>query len=398
MRARIISTLLIFTVLMGISCPGSAAEATSREGYGDVSGKIVNEVLFEIHDYPGRSNRIMSMARDLIPLKQGHPYSEEAVNQSVSVLKLSGMFEEASVLTGENSEGVSVTFRIRPFLQIRDIEISGEYPLFERDILNVMTVHAGSFLRVDTCSDQAEQIRQYLVSEGFPDARVNVEAELEGEEGTTALLVDIHKGGISRLSSLEITGRESFSELRIKSRMKTWEASFLPWDSGRFIEKVFDRDIRNLSSFYISKGYPESSITSSLNRIPGTHDVQAGVVVEEGPCTRVGFRGNTAFYDFTLKNQVTIFREGNRNRSGERKSVRNIRELYQKSGYPDVKVKVEESPGAPEGKPERNITFVIDEGPRTVISAVAFRGSTVFRDEELLEHMQSWKRIFPLVG
>jgi outer membrane protein insertion porin family len=180
--------------------------------------------------------------------------------------------------------------------------------------------------------------------------------------------------------------------------MSSWKNSFLPGDSGRFVEKVLDRDIRELSSFYIDKGYPESSIVSSVDRSQESLEVRVKVAVKEGPFTAIAFRGNRAFYDFTLKKQVTMFREGNRNRSGERKSMRNILELYRNRGYPDAEVNLEEAPVEKSGKTGRMVTFSIREGPRTEIRSMGFRGCTVFGEEELLARMQSWKRAFPVMG
>ncbi len=207
MRAAIISALIVITMFLPVSLPGAhAAEGEPPVVKTADEGRIVEEVLFEVHGYPGPKSRIMAMARDLVPLRQGDAFSERSVSRSVSYLRRSGRFEEVSAAKAARGEGVSVIFRMRPCLQIRDIKVSGEYPLFERDILNVMTVHAGSFLRDDTPAGQAELVRQYLATEGYPDAEVKVENVDTMDDGTAILRVEIHKGSFYSLASLEVEG------------------------------------------------------------------------------------------------------------------------------------------------------------------------------------------------
>ena len=352
----------------------------------------------DIRDYPGPPGQLPSHARDLITLKPGQAFSREALDGSVSLLKLSGRFEDVASETRETPEGIVVVFHLKPCLLIRNIRISGLYPLFEQDILTAMTAFVGGTLQPDTASSQEGLIAKFLRTEGFAEPRVIVSVTGSRGDGTAVLDVSLDKGPYFRLKTLDMTGNRQFSDSRLKPRMNIWVRSFFRGSAGRFIEKSLTQDVKDLASFYWSKGYADAEVSSSVNRNPHSGDVGVTVSIKEGPLYKVSYAGGRSFYSFTLNRQLVLFKDGNRGGSGVRKSARNIRDLYLSSGFPDAKVKPEVETVTEDGREVRKVRFEIDEGSRAVVESVEFIGNTFFGRDVLLEKVGTGKKTNPIFG
>ena len=389
--------MLLVTVLLIIATIPCLAQQTEPDVQGAPALRVEN-ILIDVYDYPGRKNQIITMARDLISLKVGGPFSQALLESSISLLKLSGRFEEVGAETKEQPGGVAVSFRLKPYLLIREIRISGEYPLFQQDILNAMTTHVGDYLLPDLSVKQESLILQYLLSEGFIEPKVRVEAVRDSSDATAILDVRLDKGAYYKLKSLTIEGNRHVSETRIKARMSTWIRSFFLDSSGRFRGVQLGEDIKDLASFYWSRGFADAAITDSVKKDPKSGDVDVLIRVQEGPRYEVSIEGNEKFFDFILKRQVLIFREGNRRGSGLRRSAGNIREYYRTRGFPDVSVSTVEEKAVSGDQEIRKVTFVIDEGNRVNVESVSFKGNAAFDDHELLSRMQIWKKTIPVIG
>jgi len=384
-------------ILLGIILSGNLRAQETGERDAPAAGEVA-DVLIEVKDYPGTQRGIVSLAKDLISLEKGMPFSQEALEDSVSLLELSGRFEEVGTEVRKGESGIVVAVRLKPCLMIQDINISGEYPLFEQDILNVMTLYAGNYLKPGAPEEQERLITEFLAAEGFISPKVSVRVDGEGKDGTVVLRVDIDKSRYYRLHSLTVTGNRTASDNRIKLRMSTWRRSFFLGSSGRFVEKTLTEDVKNLTSFYWSRGYADASVTYSVDRNPETGDVDVTLNVREGPLYEVSFPGSEQFWKVTLRKKVTIFQEGNRSGGGVRRSAREIRELYQENGFPDAKVKAVEETGEEDGRAKRTVAFTVDEGPRAYVSHVGFSGNTAFSEEELAGKVGTGQKTFPLFG
>lgn len=397
-RSALLYILLMVLVLSAIPATGSARTGMADPGRTGTPENPVSAIHIDIHDYPGPQSRLIAMARDLILLQEGRPFSKSLLDDSVSLLKTSGRFEDVTVEARPQQEGTVVAFRLKPYLIIKDIKVSGEYPLFTKDILNVMSVYVGDYLRPDLPGEQEPLIKQYLVTEGFIDPVVKVAVIPDGKDGTAIIEVSLTKDIFYTLHSLTIKGNRNVSENRIKLRMSTWTRSFFPGSSSRFREKTLKDDIRNLTSFYRKIGFADAEISYSTDLNPRSGNASVSVRIQEGPRYKVSFSGNEEFFGFTLKNQLVLFTEGNRSGSGLRKSIRNIRELYRNNGYPSASVKTEEEVEGSGDQEIRKIDFVISEGPQVVVREITFRGTAAFTQDELRSRMNIWKKTLPVVG
>lgn len=388
-RTSRIGLLLVFflSFFVGNIC---YCHADSQENVSDVrtiSEPIISEILVEIRHVRDTKTKWIEMAKGLIFLREGDQFSAARLDESIAALKLCNRFQEIDVDIKEKKDGIVLLFCLTPFRLIKNIKIDGEYPLFEREILNIMTIYSGDAFIQEELPKQRALIEELFQQEGFIAPNVEVTATEDRDDGYFVIHVGIDKGPCYRLRLLEIGGDRAFSDAKLKLKMKTWRATFFPGSSGRFIEGDLKKDIKNLTGFYREKGYADSLIDLRVEKNAGTKSVSVFVTIDEGPKYEVEFVGNEELWDLTLKKDLVLFQEGNRNDLGMKKSVRKIKKRYRSAGYLQAQVKIEEKIATDQDKPMRMLRLVIDEGPRSIVRSIRIAGNTRFDNEKIKKQM-----------
>ncbi len=345
------------------------------------SDPVVSKIIVEIQDPGGNESRWAEIAKNLIFLKEGEPFSAQKLQESLEALKLCRKFSAIHADSDEGKDAIRLIFRVKPFRQIKDIQITSASPLFERDILNVMTFYIGDAFVEDQLPKQAELIENIFKEEGFIHPQVNVSAQEDTTDGHFIVHVSIEKGEFYRVGNFEIKGNRSFSDTRLKLRMKTWQTSLLPGGLGRFVAKNLKEDIKNLTEYYRKQGYPDAVIDSQVEKNTEAGNVSVLIRIDEGMVYHVEFDGNKEFWNMTLKKDLVLFKEGNKDDSGIRKSVKNIKERYRIAGYPEADVTVREEINT--DKNLRKLQFVIAEGPQSVVESVQITGNEEFDSKKI---------------
>ena len=244
---------------------------------------IIADVHIDIQGAPGRTKKFESLARDLIYLKKGQVLSDVSLIRALDELKASGRFKEIDVQSAQDNGKTVLTFSLKPFSLIKDIRISGSEPLFEKDILGVMTMYTGGTFSRSSLVDQERLIAELFVREGFFEPVISVAAREDKEGGTIVLYVTIEKGSYYTVKDLVFTGNRSFTDFRLRSKMSIWRTSFLPGSASRFVEGDLEKDLKTLVSYYREKGFVECRIEFTMDKDPVSKTVSLKADIHEGP-------------------------------------------------------------------------------------------------------------------
>ena len=375
--------------------PGLAGIISVRHAYGQDSksettsppAPMVAKIVVEIQDVPGDATPCVEMARNLIFLAEGDRFSPVRVEQSIEALKACDRFQKIHVDSREEHGAITLVFRLSVFRLIKEIKIDGQFPLFEREILNAMTMRVGKAFMEEELRQQEVLIAEVFQKEGFFAPKVRVTAAQDPRDGLFVVHVNIKKGPYYTIHRLALNGNHAFSDFRLKSKMKTWRASCLPGNAGRFIEEDLKKDIKNLIAFYWKTQYPEAGIDYTVERDPGTKTVSVLVTVQEGPHYDVAFIGNERFWDRTMKQDLVLFQKGIKRDPGLRKSMGNIKERYRKAGYLETGIRVEDDTKSNGRQTVRALRLIIDEGPCSIVESITISGNTAFDDEKIKKQM-----------
>ncbi len=348
---------------------------------------IVSEVVVEITGKSKNRKKLSEIARKLIYIEPGDTFNDEQFNASIEALKVCHKFAHINADSKETPEGTAIKFSLVPFYHIKKIKISGAYPLFERQILNAMTVFTGDAYMEDKINNQAALIEKRFQQEGFPFPKAKIVSWMDPADQNYVLRIHISKGEYLTLDALKFTGNNTFSDNRLKIHMKTWRRSLLLGSPRRFIEKQLEKDIENLTHFYYQKHFADVKINTSVQKDMENQKAFVWVEIHEGPFYQVEFAGNEAFWDLTLKKDLVIFKDGNPNDLGLRKSVRKIKDRYQQAGYLETRIEIEKKKKQREPSSFRNVKFIISEGPFSQVAAAEIKGNTTIPDKKLKDQM-----------
>jgi len=376
---KIFQAFLFICLIPAVACPGAGSEICPDPVVGAINIEIKGE-----HD---DAQKLQRVARHLIVLRQGRPFSGLKLSQSIEALRRSGLFSAIDVPDPDiNCRPMELTFRLEPFSRIKDIRINGAFPLLEREVLNAMTIVVGDACSSGKIKNQKSYLEALFEKEGYIKPRVLLNV-LETGDGDCILDVNIEKGRFYRVEDVRFDGNAAFSDTRLKMRLSTWHSSLLLGEAGRFISEKLKEDTSVLRQFYLSKGYAQADVEANVEKDPDTAAARITFTISEGPRYKVLFSGNHDFWKMTLKKDLVLFKEGYRGGLGVRKSIRNMEKRYRKKGYLDVDIRVEEKTGENGKTNEKQIEFVIDQGPRHIVDSVAISGNSAFEDERIKNEM-----------
>ena len=349
---------------------------------------VVSDISIEILGTYGPTDRLRAFAEGLVLLRKGEPFSDDGFQQTLGLLKSSGLFQAIDVPDPDWSKGeIILTFRLTPFRRIKDIKIHGAFPLLQREVLNAMTIFTGDAFVPGKLKEQETLIEKAFIREGYTTPKVKITSEEDPDDGHFIIIVTIDKGDFLRIQHVEIHGNKAFSGTRLKLRIDSWKASLFWGEIPRFIEKKLQDDVKNLTDFYRNEGYADVEVSPSINRLSGTNDMVIHFLITEGKKYKIHFEGNEEFWDYTLKKELALSSGNNQNDLGLKRGVRNIRNRYKQAGYLDARVRMSETDADDETRQMRTILFTIEEGPRYLVDTIAIEGNTVFDDERIEKQM-----------
>ncbi len=359
-----------------IGALGCLVTILALSGTGRCQEPVIDRIDVHIGGTPEDTGEWKDIAHRIIDVPTGVPLDPSRLNTVITTLKNTQLFQSIDVPDPDwSARPVVLVFRLTPFPRIKNIRIHGAFPLFEREVLTAMQMAVGGPLiepRLPTAQAALETLYR---DNGYMDPKAIVAFAREETDGHAIVDVSIQKGAFYRIHRLRIDGNRSFSDSRLLTQLPTWRASLLPGSFRRFIQSRLTKDLDRLTDFYRRKGFPEAVVSHDIVKTEGSRQIDIRFNVVEGPRYRVSFEGNEAFWDVTLRQDLTIFSDGNRDDLGLRKSLRNIRKRYLAAGYKAVRVEMDSEMKMENELPVRHIRWVIDEGPKYIVGAVTIEGN-----------------------
>ncbi len=353
-----------------------------------VSQPTVAAIKVEIIDAPVGADAVyQDIAHNLIQVSENQPFSNEKLQQSLDALKQSQRFQKIHADSQEDESGLKLLFQLTPFRQIKNIRIQGASPLFNADVLKVMTIDFGQNFDPKQLEEQPRLIEKLYRREGFINPRVEASDSVDPKDGQAIVHIQITPGPYYKIKRFEIYGDHPFSEMMLRLRLKTYIAFLLPWEAGRFIPKNVKTDIKSIIEYARGKGFADVKADCVVGKTPELNQVSLFFKIEAGPRYDVDFDGNTAFWDYTLKKDLALFDKGNLYGRGVAKSLENIKQRYIQAGFREIEVDAPKPDPEAAQEPEREITLRIDEGPQTIVHRIEIHGNHYFDDERIAKQM-----------
>ena len=109
----------------------------------------------------------------------------------------------------------------------------------------------------DLLNEGRRNLRDFLQTEGFFDARVNVREERE--DGEVKIVYQVDRGARHRLVGIKIAGNKYFDSHTIRERLSLQPASWTQ-PHGRFSQAILALDVAAIKNLYVANGFPNVEV------------------------------------------------------------------------------------------------------------------------------------------
>ncbi len=328
-----------------------------------------------------------------LQVQEGDMYDVDILNQEIRRIFDLGYFEDVQLQVESTPQGREITFIVEERPLIRNINISGDDRIRERDIREVLTTRTGSVVNPRIASEDLSRIRALYREKGYYNATVSYEvAEIDERQANLNIIID--EGRRLFIQDISIEGTQEVSERTLRREMALKKRGIFSWLTGRGIlrEELLDRDVAAIEAFYADKGYIDARVGH-----PEVDYEEDGIYltfhVQEGERYKIGdvdFRGDLLVSKEELMDITSLDDLGRDNeyfnRSVMHEDTQKLADFYADHGYAfadaDVDMHVDEQ--------ERivHVVYNLDKGDRIFIGRVLIEGNVSTRDNVIRREMR----------
>jgi outer membrane protein insertion porin family len=324
----------------------------------------------------------------LIAIAPGEPLDDERVRKTLVRLRLAGLASEVEVLARHEPAGTVAVVVLWADVRVDAVEITGETGLDRDDLAPLPPQRAGQPLREDRVLRGVYRLEEALEAQGYLDARVALEVEVEPATRRARVRYPVAAGERWRVRAITVEGLEDRVPLEaaigaLRSRVdEPYRAAAARDDPERLQRELVRRGYRSARVFAL----PEVR-DAAARRVDLAYEVAIGprfeleiVGAERKALEKRGllpFLGEAGYDDALVLQAVAL-----------------IRSDYQQRGHYRVTVTTEE-----EREIERLLLRLkVVPGPRLVLEEVTFEGNESFPAERLARLMATSPRRLLLPG
>lgn len=327
-------------------------------------------------------------------LRPGVEFKKEHMDEDLKNLFNSGRVSDAAGEFTTLPDGkISVVYKITPSPVISVFKMEGNKKFSTKDLQGCLRLADGNRLNSRALSDSIKELRNFYVSKGYTDVRIDPPVIVPDGKGGVIVTVKITENLRLKVHKVRFEGNNLFSERKLRGVMfnhfSYW--NWVPFVNDFLNQGLLDRaeletDRARLRELYHAKGYLDFKI-ADIKIDPLADDpeyVDITIKVEEGePYTvdKVSVSGNTTIPAEDLQKLLTVAPGKVYSVNDENSSVRRLNAVYDARGYADLIVRPVLSTDYKNHKVD--VDFNIVEGRKYRVRDVIIIGNTGTKDKVL---------------
>ncbi len=254
------------------------------------------------------------------------------------------------------------------------IEISGAR-LSKGRQQKLLPIFAEGAVDDDLLQEGRRNIRDYLQSQGYFNADVQVSSQSSDKPVERVIHYDITRGEHFRLAGIGFDGNKYFGNDLLSRRLLLQTASFA--SSGRFSQLLLRGDTDSIRGVYLSNGFRDCQVTSTVDdQYRGKkNNLFVSFHVVEGAQTRITdlkIDGNHAISTDELLGVTGSTKGEPYSDSGVASDRNNILALYYNEGFPEAGFHEDVVPGS--SPTEVSLVYHVTEGKQVNVAKVLLTG------------------------
>ncbi len=385
---RVLGTAFALCVALLFSVTPSFAQ--------QADGPIVQRIEVE-----GNQRIEESTVLSYMVVREGQPYSQALVDQSLKTLFATGLFADVQI-DSANGGTFTVTVKVVENPIINRIAFEGNSKISQKTLEDEVQLKPRMvFTRAKVQSDVQRIIEVYRRSGRFA-AQVEPKT-VQLAQNRVDLVFEINEGPTTGVSRIIFIGNQAFSDSTLRDKIATGESiwwNFLQSNDNYDPDRLtFDRE--QLRRYYLSQGYADFRVVSAVAELaPDRSGFYITFTVEEGQKYNFGkVEIDTKLKDIAVDDLQELIQFG----GGEQynaelidKTVDALTLAAGTKGYAFVDIR----PRVRRNKDERtvDVVFKIEEGPRVYIERINIVGNTrtldkVIRREVRLVEGDAFNRV-----
>ncbi|MFY9309060.1 MAG: outer membrane protein assembly factor BamA [Bacteroidia bacterium] len=224
-----------------------------------------------------------------------------------------GLFEDVKI-TANKIEGSTIFLNIEVMEKPRlsKFSLRGVTKSEADDLREKIKINRGKVLTDAMISLSTVKIKEYFINKGYLDVKVETTTEKDPKiEHTVLLFFNITKGSKIRIKDINIVGNNSIKTWKLRRTFKETKRRFWwnPFNSGKFDEDNYEKDLKAFIAKYNEKGFRDAKIVRDTQYRVGPDRISIDIVVNEGH--RYYFRdinwvGNSKYTSKELSNVLGI--------------------------------------------------------------------------------------------
>jgi outer membrane protein assembly factor BamA len=398
-RARILSryrivvlTLFIASISGAQQTPTQSPQQTPRtapqvqETLPTYEGQNVSSV-----ELAGRPDLDTSKYISMLSQREGQPFSQARVNQTIAALKTTGQFNDVQLQVLPEANGIRVLFVLQPAMYYGVYEFPGATRQYSYARLLQISDYPPQGPYTARAVQRAEEALQAHFSRtGFFLARVTPELRIDKEHGLVNISFRTDLGERARFGEVAIKGATPEETDRMEGAVH----SFMARLRGSAIRKGKTYKLKTLQNAtrYLESGLNKQGYLGAKVRLIGaaynreTNRADVTFTVQTGPKIHVKVEG-AHLWPWTRKRLIPIYQQIGIDPELIQEGRQNLISYFQSKGYFETKVDaqvVQHSPG-------ETVLYHITKGPRHKVRGVEISGNQHLSDKNLLSAVKVQK-------
>jgi len=356
----------------------SVAQQAQPDTYAGFEGRKVEKV-----EIAARAGVVADKWRALIRLKEGEPFSIDAIRESVKALQETNEFSQVQVSIEPQISGLRVIFILQPASYVGMIFFPGASKQFSYTrLLQAVNIPEQAPYVEKQMPDAKKALLDFLATNGYFTATVEIETQRDDAHRIVNLTFQVELSRRARIGAIQIEGVSNEEADAGRNALRSIRARF----KGAYLkpgEKYSATRLEKATDFLRSHLANSGRLAPSLRMTPPKYDSAtniADITFQAVPGPKLDLQVSGAkISKRKLKSLLPIYEENTVDLDLVAEGKRNLVSYFESKGFYDVKV---DSQMNREGDTVRVVYNISRGGPHKVKS-VSFTGNHFFDDDHL---------------
>ncbi|MEM6539262.1 MAG: outer membrane protein assembly factor BamA [Pseudomonadota bacterium] len=372
-QTKAIRHLLIAMTLVIVGLPSAIVVAGS--GATAVQAAVVSRI-----DVRGNRRVDAETIRSYVTVKPGQNFTSFDTDESLRALFATGLFSDVRI----SRAGRTLLVEVEENPTINLVRFEGNDKVRDDQLARIVQSKSLGIFSQDKVDSDVERVREVVRRSGRANSQVNVRID-QLDNNRVDIIFVINEGGRTKIDNITFVGNNAFGDRRLADIISHNESNLLSWLKR---DDIYDpdrlrADEERLRRFYFNRGYADFQVISAVAEFNSANNAYNIVfTLEEGDLYRYG--------NIQIDNALSVVDDGLlqdnlKIESGDIYSARDVEktlvamtDAIAASGYPFAEV----TPRGDRNFEDRtiDITFFVDEGPRTYVERIDVVGNTRTRE------------------